>query len=703
MKHFFVNITILIFICFFETLDLNASKPQVNNGVLNLTNFNFSQNEPIKLNGNWIFFANKLIFPLNYDSVYTTYFNVPSKWKSDVNYGTYYLKIILPKNQKSLAFRKTKFMSCSKMWINNKLILEQGIVGTEKENIFSQDFPQIVYYFAESDTLNIVIQISNFFHERGGIVSPITLSSPDKIEQLNSNSLSKQFIIIGILILIVISQLSMFYFQKSYPNLFFGIASILSILTLLTEGDYLIYYYFPNINLSYVYKLHYLSNYLRVPLFVLYLTSIFDTVFKKRIPLILLSIAGILSLIIIATPPIIFTSTINIFNLLTVFSIFYLLVGLVKVALKRVPGAMLSLLGFVILFVTISNDILFDTAIINSIYLVSYGAIIFIMIQSAILSLRFNLSYKKNQKLTLDLKYINENLENLVKERTTQIEQQNEEIKAQSEFLLQANEEITIQNRQLEHKNHEIIQSISYALRIQNAVLTTEAYMNQYLNNYFILNIPRDIVSGDFYWSIKIDELIIVVVADCTGHGVPGAFMSMLCISFQNEIITKEKYQNPAHTLNELRNMVKYALNQTGKLHEQKDGMNITFVEINQKTNLLTFAGAYNSLIIIRNNEINILEADKQPIAIYAYEKDFTNKTFLFQQNDCLYLHSDGFSDQFGGEDNRKFMSGRFKKLLLANSSKSMEEQKQILLDTHLQWKKKSEQIDDILVMGIRI
>jgi len=703
MKQYVTNIIIFFVFSFFVAFNSNASNPTINKGILDLSNFNFADNEPIKLNGEWIFFENKLIFPLNYDSIYSKYLKVPSKWNSETNYGTYYLKIILPENSKSLAFHKIRFMNCSKMWINNELVLEQGKISDTKDNIVSQDFPQIVYYFPKSDTLNIVIQISNFFHQRGGIISPILMSSPEKIEHSKSISLALQFIIIGILILIVISQLSLYYFHKQLPYLLFGIASILSILSIITEGDFLIYYILPNIKLASIYKLHYFANYLRVPVFVIFLTRVFETGFKKTISYILLIIGSLLSMFIIFTPPIIFTQTINIFNITTVFSVFYLLFGLVRVSLKKIEGAKLSLLGFVILFITIFNDILFDSGIIHSIYIVSYGVIVFIIIQSAIMSLRFTLSYKKNEKLTSELKYINENLENLVKERTIQIEQQNEEIKAQSEFLLNFNEEILSKNNLLERKNHEIIQSISYALKIQTAVLTTEEYINKYLSEYFILNIPRDIVSGDFYWLRKIEDTIIIVVADCTGHGVPGAFMSMLCISFHNELVTKDRYQNPANTLTELRNMVKYALNQTGKALEQKDGMDISFAEINLKSNILTFAGAYNSLIIIRDNQLTVLEADKQPIAIYTHEKDFTNKTFELQKNDCVYLHTDGYPDQFGGEDNRKFMMRNFKNLLINNYLKSMIEQKQVLLQTHLKWKGMYDQIDDILVMGVRI
>jgi len=290
-------------------------------------------------------------------------------------------------------------------------------------------------------------------------------------------------------------------------------------------------------------------------------------------------------------------------------------------------------------------------------------------------------------------------LEDTVKERTEEIEESKEEIESQRDVLYK--------------QKQEIVDSINYAQRIQAAVLPSDEFMTEVLKDHFVFFKPRDIVSGDFYWIKKIKKLSFIVAADCTGHGVPGAFMSMLGSSFLNEIVTARTLDSAGEVLNRLRNKVKKSLHQRGEEGEQKDGMDISLLIIDWDTLELQFAGAYNSLYIIRKNEedenqdevydVIKLKADRQPIGIYLREKDFTNHTFQLKKGDTLYALSDGYVDQFGGDTGGKFKSGRFQKLLLSFQEKSMEEQKHILGRTFIKWKRDIDQVDDVLIIGIRI
>jgi len=255
----------------------------------------------------------------------------------------------------------------------------------------------------------------------------------------------------------------------------------------------------------------------------------------------------------------------------------------------------------------------------------------------------------------------------------------------------------------LTEQKKQITDSIVYAERIQRALLPSKEYLDEIFNEYFILLKPLHIVSGDFYWIKKIENQIVIAVADCTGHGVPGAFMSMLGISFLNEIINKEKITQANHILNELRQYVKTSLKQTGKEEDAKDGMDMALYTINTKNLKMQFAGAYNPLFIIRNNKLITLKADRQPIAIHIKEKDFTNIDFQLQKNDVLYSFSDGFVDQFGGMQGKKFMIKNFKKLLLDIHKEPFDKQKIILNDILIKWIKGYEQLDDILIVGIKI
>jgi len=270
--------------------------------------------------------------------------------------------------------------------------------------------------------------------------------------------------------------------------------------------------------------------------------------------------------------------------------------------------------------------------------------------------------------------------------------------------LLSQHEIVTEQKDQIQERNEKINNSIKYARRIQNAVMPSDKYMTKILPEYFILNKPRDIVSGDFYWTEQKNNQLIVVAADSTGHGVPGAFMSMLGVSMLNEIVNKEDHQGASEILNELRVKIKLSLNQTGEKDEQKDGFDMALCVIDLENRKMDFAGAYNPLYLIRNNELIEIKADKMPVGIHIKEKESftTNKTELVK-DDIIYIFSDGYADQFGGEHNQKFSRKSFKNLLKKIHKEPLKKQEQILSETFEDWKGQEDQLDDVLVFGIKI
>ena len=318
---------------------------------------------------------------------------------------------------------------------------------------------------------------------------------------------------------------------------------------------------------------------------------------------------------------------------------------------------------------------------------------------------------KENEKLK---EKVNRELEQKVRERTEQIIQQKEEIETQRDELKKQRDLLTVQKQ-------EITDSINYAQKIQSAVLPPTEFLTEILPEHFVLFKPRDIVSGDFYWIRQIKNFTIVAAADCTGHGVPGAFMSMLGLTLLNEQVSKSKFDHAGELLDRLRKKVKETLKQKGKVLEQKEGMDMALAIINNDNLELQFAGAYNPLYIIRkktssppdgssnlitmeSDEYYLLEikADRQPIGIYSDEINFTTNYFQILENDTLYIFSDGFADQIGGPNSKKFMSRKFKEMLLHVQNKSMDKQKAILNQILEDWQGNLEQIDDILVFGIR-
>jgi serine phosphatase RsbU (regulator of sigma subunit)/ligand-binding sensor domain-containing protein len=308
-------------------------------------------------------------------------------------------------------------------------------------------------------------------------------------------------------------------------------------------------------------------------------------------------------------------------------------------------------------------------------------------------------------------------LEQKVQERTKTIEEQKQVLEVQRDELARTNEEIMQQKEEIEaqrdeigaqrdhisKQNLEMTQSIEYAKRIQNAVMPKTEEIDAILPEHFILFKPRDIVSGDFYWMTERNNKIIVAAADCTGHGVPGAFMSMLGISFLNEIVNERNETKPSLILNHLRDSIKSTLSQTGKEGESKDGMDIALCTIDLEAKKIEFAGAYNPLYLVRNGELIETKGDKMPVGIHMVEKEsFTHNEMNFEKNDCIYLFSDGYVSQFGGEDGRTYKSVPFKKMLAIISEKPMEKQCQMLDEEFVEWQGHNHQVDDILVIGIK-
>ncbi len=261
--------------------------------------------------------------------------------------------------------------------------------------------------------------------------------------------------------------------------------------------------------------------------------------------------------------------------------------------------------------------------------------------------------------------------------------------------------------KEIEHRHNEVTKSITYAQRIQKALLPTSKFLGIRFSDYFILWKPRDIVSGDFYWFKRLEDKVVIVVADCTGHGVPGAFMSLLGISFLNDLLTKDESLASYQILDRLREMIKLALQQqAGKKRMASDGMDMGLCIINHKTLEMDFTGANNPLYLIRDGEVMIFKENRNPVGVHPFEKPFSNHRIQLQKGDRIYLFSDGFIDQFGGNSGRKFLKKNFQRLLLhlAAQNLSMETEKELLNETFEQWRGKTHpQVDDVLILGIKI
>jgi CRP-like cAMP-binding protein len=289
---------------------------------------------------------------------------------------------------------------------------------------------------------------------------------------------------------------------------------------------------------------------------------------------------------------------------------------------------------------------------------------------------------KQNESLINQFKTRESELTRLVKERTLELQLMNEEISI---------------------KNKEITDNVNYARRIQSAILPDIGIIQQTFSQSFILYLPKDIVSGDFFSFYKKENYAIIITADCTGHGITGAFLSIIGSSLLNQIINDRNIIDPGKILDHLHEDMIEVLNQRN--NESTDGMDVAVCKIDFEKNSLSFAGANRPLWLIRNNEIIILSPDKFPVGGLQifHNSTFNESEITFLQNDTFYIFTDGYADQFGGTDGKKLMTKKFKEILLSIQSMDMPAQKNYLIEYFQKWKESNDQVDDVLVIGIRL
>ncbi|MFC2116028.1 tetratricopeptide repeat protein [Bacteroidota bacterium] len=344
------------------------------------------------------------------------------------------------------------------------------------------------------------------------------------------------------------------------------------------------------------------------------------------------------------------------------------------------------------------------------IWFIVLGFMITILIMGSLISSR-----KKNILLARRRKEI--------EEKNKDLEYKNEEISAQRDEIEAQRNMVFKQKEEIEQYNLEVMKSIEYARKIQASTLPDLSSLNTTISDFFIYFRPRDIVSGDFFWTANVENTTVLTVSDCTGHGVPGAFMSMLGMSLLKEIVQKEYITHPGVILRRLRKGIIAALGQKGISGEQRDGMDMALVTINHEFRSIQYAGAYNPLYLVRrkdipqpeiedltvfeeeyenNYKLYEIRADKMPIGHFVHMDKFVTHELELMDGDNCYLFTDGYADQFGGPAGKKFKYKPFKRMLLQNAHLPMEQQKQILNETLEKWMKDIEQVDDICMMGLR-
>ncbi|MBN2662316.1 MAG: SpoIIE family protein phosphatase [Bacteroidales bacterium] len=745
----------LVAILFFSCSPVEKKNP-AEKGYIDLSNWDFDKQGNVDLRGEWEFYWDKFYSPEDFKNQNiepTHYVKIPSLWnKMQIDsfkivsdgFATLKLNVKIDNKKEILSLRIGRVETAYKLFVNGNLVKQVGVPGMSKETSLPSWERDNVIFFCDTNELEIILQISNFHHKKIGTSGSIMLGNVKTVTQSSNKVNYFNVFLIGVLLIVALYHFGIFILRKEdKASLLFAIFSINIAIVTFFYGDILFGKVFSWISWKISVNILFLSYFTAMFSFTLFIYNVFKKHFNKKIISGLVIIQLIFSVITIFTPVKIFSHIMMYFQLSAVISLLYLLVGITIAAFKKEEGAFFSALALVIFIGTAVNDILLDALLIKSIYLLSLGTFTFVFLQSFTISLRFSRLFAANKNLTKELNDANKNLEEKVEQRTAKIEQQKEELRVQTENLQEINHEINQQkeelqtqsevlekafleisakNNKIEKQNQDITNSIIYARRIQQALLPAEKMFVNNFAEHFIFYKPKNIVSGDFYWTTKINNILLFAVADCTGHGVPGAFVSMLGISLLNEIVRKNEINSTNIVLDIFRKQLKTALKQNADMSELQDGMDMTFCSLNLDTKILEFSGANNPMYIIRKNTpenfINTNEKknietnqeklfhiipDKQPIGNYFIEKDFSKQTIQLTKGDEIVMLTDGFHDQFGHIEYRKYYSRNLKELFISIYKKTLDEQKQILEEEFINWKGENKQIDDVLVIGLKL
>lgn len=698
-----VLISLFLFSCGNRRTNLN-DQLKVEEGAIDLSKVDFSKTRPINLDGEWEFYWQKLYVSQDfYDSSHfqiMDFYPVPSQWSSSpeipsldqYGFATYRVQLHIGKPNQDIAIKLNSRGMAYKVIVDGKTVAESGSVGKDEETTIPESRNDVIpIKFAKSD-MELIIQTSNFHNHSGGLVGQISIGDANLIAQNQKRNIWVDLFLAGSILMMGIYHIGLFIARKKdYSPLYFALFCIFMFIRILVSENVSSNLFSGNWIL--IHKIDYLTYYLAFGMFFLYSIWVFRKDASKLITLIAIGVTIIFSLIVIILPPSLYTHLLIIYQVFNLIAAIYLTYLVILAVIRKRSGAIIYLVGWLLFFATGINDLLYFAGILDAITLLPIGLFLFILCQALLLVLRYEEYFKTNAKLKNELNHVNKNLETIVEERTNS--------------LRSANEDLAIFNEKMKD-------SISYAKRIQMAILPVESDIKKIIPDSFTILKARDIVSGDFYWFNHIENtprgpVSVIVAADCTGHGVPGAFMSMSGNAFFNQVVNLQQIYDPSKIAVAVNKIIQQTLQQDDKANANRDGMDAAICCIVHDEKQIEFTGANRPMLFVRNEELLRTPGAKASLGGNQVEiADTTFKTTKISYAETevsVYLYSDGYTDQFGGYDNKKFGNGQLKKLIEENVSKPAEFQQSIFGFAINDWIKngEEEQTDDILMMGFKL
>ncbi|MDA3892098.1 MAG: SpoIIE family protein phosphatase [Salinivirgaceae bacterium] len=716
---------------------------KVQNGILDLRGGILQDNREIKLNGEWEFYWNKLLFSADFSSINpdsVKYISVPALWSTFKYKGkelpangaaTYRMQVLLDSLPGEMALKMGSVGTAFKLIIDGVEIYKAGNVSLVENEAIPAYNPGVAFFSPKNDTIEVLIHVSNYHYCKAGLWSNVySLGAAATITQAWNREIQLSLFLIGSIVIFAFYHLGLYILNKNFRyTIYFFLFCINVVVRILVVDEIFLLQVFPNFDWNILVKIEYSTLMVGTMIFCTFIYKFFTEEFPKSILIVILTVNSLLTLFVFSFPPAVFTRYLIVYQLSLLLPSLYLVGVVIKAMKMKRQSALTLLVGFVIFVFTLINDILYANRLIFTMYLTSFGFMAFVFSQAYMLSVRFSSLLTNTEKLAFSLEKTNKNLEQLVDKRTSKIKEQNVLLKNQrnkilskSKELEEQNDAIKIQRNNLQLKNElalkqkmEITSSIEYASSIQGAVLFSDNDISSLGKEGFVLFKAKDIVSADFYWfkEIKVanKKLKIAAVVDCTGQGVSGALMSIMGALFLDKAVKKLNANNQAaNILENISTEIKNFLNKQSKDLFLKDGMDVACAIYDEELQIIQFAGAQCPMFVIRNKNgkysSKIEEFYGDSISIGGSPitgQNFTNYSVNVHKGDLVYLFTDGYYSQIGGELGDELALSSFKKLLLKYAHLSLSEQKTKLEKSYLEWRKNHNQVDNITIVGFKI
>jgi serine phosphatase RsbU (regulator of sigma subunit) len=682
----------------------------------------YEKNSVVSITGKAALFPSQLLEPQSVtammaDTQSWTYAMIPATWEGTMwhgkplpahGYGTYVLRIKLPKDSPKLGFLVPNIWNSHRIWMNGVLVSQAGRPDTTLARTEAQILTKVVPIPTQNSEIVVVIQTADFLLSLGGLAEAPWVGPLDQIESSRSQQNIFNLLVIGGLLLMSIYHLLIYFFRRKERSMFyFGLVSLVVALRFSVFGQHALYEYLNLysgfFNMSIQIKTYYACTFALIPLGLFYLNDLFPK--DVRFGLVRWYTYAIIAYLIvgIALPTELFTRTLDFSQAVLALGVVYVVVIIILAAIRRRPYANYVFLGLAFMLLMGVHDAVQFAGVnlVTDAELLTVGFLGFLFVQFFTLSRRFSTAFNDIEDLT-------QNLEIKVQQRTEQLSEANAEIQNRNRVLESANEKIAKQREELQEKNQDITDSIEYARRIQLSILPRTELLERHFPNSFVLYMPKDIVSGDFYWFHESGSMFYFCVADCTGHGVPGAFMSVLGINLLNELVNQETQPEPSTLLNRLNFRVREALKQNTQSRDgSQDGMDMALFRYDTQTKELLYAGANRPFWLWREGQLQEHAPTKMPIGGTGIGDNmttgFAQEKVQLQSGDNLYAFTDGITDQFGGENKRKFSSKRLRELLEQMNHLPAMDRRIALQGSVESWMIDSSQTDDIQLLSIRI